>query len=722
MASSEGDPIGMPRFLSPPPRVYHIRTPTRDHLVIRPGSNMNPSAAPPIQRGPLLASFSVLLLPAAATLLLPGQHIHFAGPLWLLALAPTLHLAYLRGWPGAAMAMALSVALLVLVHVAAGIMVRPVPENLPWVLPLLLIMGLSFGWFGDRLRREAGQPTERELTDPVTGLPSGAQARLLLENEFWAARRGRPVAVVLFELDGFSRYLATEGDAAADQALASFGDILNSTTRRMNLSARLGPARFMSILDGSDDEGALGFAERVREAFAGTTSGGHGLLVSAGIAGYQPSMSDPGDLAAAAELALQRAREAGGDCVRLFGRPASAAGSTTGAREVVGTARKRSSRGPAIREGQIESTLQGQGRTVLLVEEETSIRTLMATHLQKRGCEVEEAHDASEGMAALAREFDVVITDLRLPGLPGHDLVSAVKARWPETPVIVITGVRDSQLTADALSAGADRYLFKPFSMEELEKHLSELLIRRDDRVARHRELSRDLSSNLRQTPETRDAIVEAARALVRAVEVQDPYTEGSGVRVGSYALALLDGLGPDGPQVDREGLRLAAELRDVGKIAVPDAILNKPSPLTADEYRLVREHPRASRRILDPLLGDELIVAVAAWHHERWDGTGYPDRLAGEAIPLPARIVAISDSLDAMTSPRAYRTPLDWDDAVEQIRARTGTHFDPGLQAALQAALPELKEVYAAAFPSQLQKEDTSSPETTNETRHPHD
>jgi len=661
-------------------------------------SAQNPSD-PPLSRGALLVSFSALLVPAVALFLLPEGWAELSGPLWFFALVPTMHLSYRRGWEGAAAALGVSVGVVVVAHLGAGAVGRPVPDTLFWVLPLLLITGISMGWLAERLQGERGEREAADLTDPVTGLPAEPQVRMLLQNEFWAAERGRPVAIVLFDLDDFTTYLNRDGDLAAREALAAFGEILTSTTRRMNLSGRLGPARFLSILDGSDDEGAVGFAERVREAFGRTRRSGQALTVSAGIAGYQASMTHPDDLLAAAELALQRAREAGGDCVRLFGRPGSAAPGSLGQE---GSGRPHlpalSAGGVVASEGGV--TLQGRDRRILLVEEETSVRTLISTHLQKLGFQVKEAQDAVEGGKFLAEEFDAVISDLRLPGLPGHDLVSTVKARWPATPVVVVTGFRDARLAAEALNSGADRYLFKPFGMAELESHLLELLDRRDRLQSEREERRRIVTDNVERVQAARQAILDGARTLAAAVELMDPYTRGHSQRVTRYSLQLLEALGARVQGVGPDELRLACELHDVGKIAVSDSILNKDGPLTEEEYREIREHPRTSRRILESLIEDELVLAVASWHHERWDGKGYPDRLAGEAIPLPARIVAIADCLDAMTSPRAYRAGLEWEDAVEQIRARTGTQFDPGLLDAFEQALPAIYEIYEEAFP----------------------
>ncbi|MFW6206601.1 MAG: HD domain-containing phosphohydrolase, partial [Gemmatimonadota bacterium] len=359
--------------------------------------------------------------------------------------------------------------------------------------------------------------------------------------------------------------------------------------------------------------------------------------------------------------------------------------------------------GPArgAREATGRVALAGDGRRILLVEADTSTRTLISTHLQKQGFSVTEATGASEAIRALSEEFDLFITDLQSQQSPGVRLVATLKARWPDTPAVAVTGFQDAQLAAEALTAGADRYLYRPFGMPELEAHLEDLLKFRERLLERREERAETRSGSLGYGPGAREAVLDALRALVRAAELRDPATRGHAERVRAYTLILAEALsGHAVRKLDRDALGLAGELMDVGKITVPEGILTKEGALSDREYEKVREHPRAGRSLLEPLLDDDVILAATAWHHERWDGQGYPDGLAGQAIPLPARIVAVADALDAMTSPRAYRPGLEWNDAVGQIRARSGTHFDPGLLSAFETALDRLRQIYEAAFP----------------------
>jgi putative two-component system response regulator len=659
-----------------------------------------PGRTPLYRSRSVLFSSLALVIPVGSTFVLPEAWSEAGGILWLFGLVPVYHLAYRDGWRGAATGMAVTVALLLLVHLVASPTGRGAPGTLAWVLPVFLATGTAMGWLSHRLRSEGHGSDQQELTDPVTGLPSEQHARLLLDSEFWSAERGRLVTVIIFELDALQAYARERGREAERAALEAFGQILRSTTRKMNLSARWGAAGFLSLLDGTDEDGAAIFAERVREAFASTPAGETGLRIRAGIAGYHPSMTDPDDLLAAAGLALERTRQGGGG-VRVFGRPASSGSPREGVPVPaadhlpgLGSPTSGPNRGSAEPSGRL--ALKGEGRRVLLVERDTSTRTLMATHLQTRGFAVSELLDGSEAVKALGEEFDMVIADLQLEDLPGQHLVSVVKARWPLTPVVAIAGFRDAQLAAEALTAGADRYLFRPFGMAELESHLQDLLVQREDLVARQ-ERERADGNVAPGDDRGRDEMLQGLRTLASAVELRDPYTRGHAERVGRYTLALareLEGL--RWSEETRARVKLACDLHDIGKLAVPYHILNKEGSLSDDEYARVREHPSAGRTLLEPLMrDDDLVLSITSWHHERWDGRGYPDGLAGQAIPLPARIVAIADSLDAMTSPRAYRAGLEWEDAVGQIRARAGTQFDPGLLPAFEAALPSLKAIH---------------------------
>jgi putative two-component system response regulator len=334
---------------------------------------------------------------------------------------------------------------------------------------------------------------------------------------------------------------------------------------------------------------------------------------------------------------------------------------------------------------------------VLVVDDHPEIRSTLQRFLERLGHRVDTAASVPEALERLSvGAYDVVITDLQMPGPSGLDLLSEVRARAPGTRTILMSGRAQAADAAVAIERGIDRLLLKPFDLQDLragvEKALAEK--RAQEKVARDRETFEAL---VRQREnESKLWILRAARALASAVEAKDAYTRGHTARVTAYALAIAERIGG----IDVSSFRLAGDLHDVGKIGVPDAVLNKPERLTEEEFALVRKHPETGARILEPLIDDPLVIGVVRWHHERWDGSGYPDGLAGERIPLPARVLAVADTLDAMTSSRAYRTGLPWEVAVAEIERCAGSQFDPRVVRAFGDILPRL-EALRESFPA---------------------
>jgi HD-GYP domain-containing protein (c-di-GMP phosphodiesterase class II) len=175
---------------------------------------------------------------------------------------------------------------------------------------------------------------------------------------------------------------------------------------------------------------------------------------------------------------------------------------------------------------------------------------------------------------------------------------------------------------------------------------------------------------------------------------MRDPHARGHAVQVAEYSRVIADAIDPQAELLDRESLQLACEIHDVGIIAVPEGILDKEGRLTPEELRKVRQHPLVGRRILEPLLADATVLDVVRWHHEWWDGNGYPDGLVGEQIPLSARVVALAEAVAAMTRPRAYRGALPWEDTLGEVRALSGKQFDPALVSHLETVIGDLKRL----------------------------
>lgn len=341
-----------------------------------------------------------------------------------------------------------------------------------------------------------------------------------------------------------------------------------------------------------------------------------------------------------------------------------------------------------------------EGCRVLVADDEPAFRDSIIRSLRRWGAVAVEAADVTDALACLEAEtFDLLITDVNMPGRSGIDLAREVRSRWPSLAVLMMTGEADPSTPIQAFHHGVDRFLLKPFTLDELRQRVREALeicAARAQAASKVALLTRELRA---REAEVRELVLRGVRALVAAVEAKHPYTRGHSERVSRYAVAIGRAVGG----LDLERLALAGELHDIGKIGVPDHILNKPGQLTDDEMRQVREHPAIGRRILEPLIDDDEILTMVLHHHERWDGRGYPSGLAGPEIPLATQVLTLADTFDALTSSRAYRTARATALAAQEILSESGKQFSPELVAAFQDALPMLSEVMrlAAAGPA---------------------
>lgn len=639
----------------------------------------------PVPAKVFLLSLLALAIPVLGSLVFYRALGEYGAMLWLVALLPAFVLSYYRGTLGVAAGVAVGMLTLLATYGIASRLMLPIPFSLSWVVVAFLAIAMFIGIHTEFLHRERDVVERMAFTDPLTGLPNRRHALSHLQKEFAAAQRGRMVTVVLFDLDGFKRFNDTYGHNAGDEALRVFGEVLRDLTRQMNLSARLGGEEFISILGGATAEGAAIFANRVRVAMKERSLGKPPLTVSAGVASFDPEMGGPDELLAAADKSLYEAKDMGRDQVRVH--PGSMPGPGTG----TGAPGPEESAPPEF----------GKGHRVLVAEADAMTQRILTNHLESEGFEVVTAEDGTEALRELSTGFGFVVMDLALPGSGGARMVASMKSRWPSLQVLVMTGVEGTRMAGRALRAGADSYLVKPFGVPQLRRHMVEAVARLEQARARGTLGTPSDEAGMEREVETRETILQGVRALVRAVEVRDPYTKGHSTRVAAYAALLADGLDPDRSLVDRDRLQLACQLHDVGKLGVPDRILNKVDPLTDEEMAVVRGHTRVGRRMLEAVLHDELVLSVASWHHERWDGSGYPDRLVAEAIPPAARIVALADALDAMTRPRAYREAMTWEEAVSHLQNQGGARHDPDLVKHMTTVLPGLRSIHDRPDPA---------------------
>jgi len=301
---------------------------------------------------------------------------------------------------------------------------------------------------------------------------------------------------------------------------------------------------------------------------------------------------------------------------------------------------------------------------VLVIDDEAVIRDLIAEILADAGFEVTSAESAGAGLERLASEsVDVVVSDIVMPGLTGIELLEEVRLQRPSLPVVLVTGAGTHAMLTDALAGGADGLVMKPFAHAELVRAVTTALER--SRLAQRELRERLLTPTL-------------ASALANAIEARDATMHGHCERMSELAVRIATDFGLADDEI--ETVRLGAIVHDVGKIGIPDRVLIKHGPLTQEERALMETHPLIGDRLLEPLELLESVRPVVRHHHERWDGGGYPDGLAGDEIPLAARIVALADAVEAMSGERHYRTPRSASQVVAELETGSGSQWQPEL------------------------------------------
>jgi putative two-component system response regulator len=284
-----------------------------------------------------------------------------------------------------------------------------------------------------------------------------------------------------------------------------------------------------------------------------------------------------------------------------------------------------------------------------------------------------------------------------MPGASGLELVRAIQGRIPDTSVVMVSSMEEAETAIECLQQGAFGFVLKPFQPREILVQVNGALRRRMLEIA-YRDREAELAKQVReQTVEIRSSREEIALRLISASEHRDNETGMHVRRIGLYAAEMAQLLGWDQEGVDT--IQAAAPMHDIGKIGVPDAILQKPGTLTEDEWVTMKRHTTMGATILKgstvPFI--QMGARIAIGHHEKWDGTGYPKGLQGEAIRLEARITALVDVYDAASNRRHYKEPWPEDQVVELIRKGSGAHFDPRLVDLFLANLDRFRAILAA-------------------------
>jgi putative two-component system response regulator len=333
-----------------------------------------------------------------------------------------------------------------------------------------------------------------------------------------------------------------------------------------------------------------------------------------------------------------------------------------------------------------EQARRSAPRQVLVVDDEEAVRRTIGRTLIQSGYECTLASTTAETRALLGdRHFQLAICDVVLPDASGLDLLREMHVADPTLAILMISSRDDPMVAEIAAERGAFGYLVKPLAANALLIGVTNALHRRRHEIEEHEYRARLEEAVHARTAELRAAIAELTHSrqqtlhgLSRAVEMRDIQTGGHVERIGDYSALIAEGLGMGSERV--ELIRAAAPMHDVGKIGIPDRILLKPGQLNDEERLEMQRHTEIGRELLTGTNSQllDLAATIAATHHERFDGGGYPSGLRGEEIPLEGRIVAVADVFDALTHERVYRSTMSVDDALRTIEEGRGTQFDP--------------------------------------------
>ena len=331
---------------------------------------------------------------------------------------------------------------------------------------------------------------------------------------------------------------------------------------------------------------------------------------------------------------------------------------------------------------------------LLVVDDEEPLRKALTRFLTSRGFSVNEAESGEEALKLLQQgSYQLMLSDIRMPGMSGIDLVSEALDHDPDLAIVMLSAMTDATSAALCMQRGALDYLTKPIELSDLAQAVNRALKVRDTSLQ-----NKEISAWLKEEVQRRTKELEAERskleqvtvatleALVNALEAKNRWLSGHSARVAAFVSTIAHHMELSDEEVDN--IRMAGRLHDLGKIGIKESILDKQGRLSDEEYNHIKEHVVIGSQILAPLKHLGAIVSYVRSHHEHWDGSGYPDGTAGDDIPLGARIICAAEVYDALTTARPYQEPLDPEAAVERMRVLTGTIIDPKVMDALTVSV----------------------------------
>jgi putative two-component system response regulator len=458
--------------------------------------------------------------------------------------------------------------------------------------------------------------TGSSFEDSLTGLFNHGFFQIYLDREIKRSERyGDPFTLVLLGLDSFNHYNKTHGSVAGDRVLKQIAGIISRTIRKVDLAARFSGDVIAVILTRSNAKAAALPTERIRQAVEASFNGK--LTLSAGLASYPEDCTHKGKLLSKANQALLQAKIGGKNKICFF-------------------------------EKEVEPSNESSPR-ILVVDDEPRNVKLFEAYLKPLNYQIFTANNGEEALSIVKKvDLDLILLDIMMPIMDGYELCHYLKGSETTRliPIVMVTALDDMESKIKAIEVGADDFLTKPPNKMEL--------IARTKSLVKLKRLNNNLTS-----------IENVIFSLAKAVEAKDAYTQGHVERVSSLAVSVGMRMKLSASELD--ALKLGGALHDIGKIAVSRDILNKPWPLDSTEWEIMKRHTEVGHNICLPLkknLG--LALSVIRHHHEKLDGSGYPDGLTGDEIPTVAQIMAVVDIYDALITDRPYRNGMESKRAFE--------------------------------------------------------
>ncbi len=493
------------------------------------------------------------------------------------------------------------------------------------------------------------QLSQQATQDGLTGLANHRTfQQRLTEHVHRVGRYGEMFSLAMIDVDHFKAYNDAYGHQEGDFALQKIAQIISKELRDSDFAARYGGEEFTLILPHTPKPQARVALERIRKAIDTYSFPNGKLTVSAGVAECPCDGVITSEVLEKADRALYHAKLTGRNRLCLWGTS-----------EVL----------------QPEAgSSDGRSISVLIVENDLDARQALEQFLHRAGYDMHRASSLQQAVDLLrTRKFDIMLSDTLVLGADGNELLGLATAIHPTMPIVLTAEPSMAGAAREAMRHGITDLLVTPFN----ETELPVVIERNIERKRLERQMLLEKSTGI---------LLQAIDALVAAIDAKDHMTSGHTTRVTHICLAIADTLGM--PSEERYTLELAARLHDIGKISLPDTALNKSGALSEDEWNAMMRHPAVGSQIVGAIGDLNYVSSIVRHHHERLDGKGYPDGLQGEAIPYLARIIAVADAFEAMTSERSFRRKMSGSEAISELRRCVSTHYSADIVEALVESL----------------------------------